>query len=245
MIFQDPWDRAITAEQKCIALEAKNKELTQQLRSLGIEYDDLADKLCSAESRLDSARSDHRLALQISENLIKEYKELLGRLHPWYGPCDGYGIDQSCSECARLVAEAEPGNATVKRLREERETMRLQLEGVRAAVDLLRNLLEPAPSMQPPDRTTTDTQVAPERNTGRPMHSLEPTEERRTRVRAIIKRMMEKRTGGGSANISASERDVVTERIDREAAEAWASVDVLARQMDVAVAESKDEKKRR
>lgn len=38
-------------------------------------------------------------------------------LHPWYGPCDGFGENGACTECRRLLDEARDTDDVSRRPR--------------------------------------------------------------------------------------------------------------------------------
>jgi hypothetical protein len=72
--------------------------------------------------------------------------------HPWYGPCDGFGQDGLCSECAKIAFDTEPAfltwlrqggyDARAAKLRQKVEAAfaaggLLKLEQARAVIHLI------------------------------------------------------------------------------------------------------------
>lgn len=58
-------------------------------------------RIAALESQLDEARRERDAAMDL--------------VHPWYGTCDGFADDDTCSECKRLREGKESGASTTWR----------------------------------------------------------------------------------------------------------------------------------
>lgn len=80
------------------------------------------------ETLVDSALEVINGLVADRDALRLENERLSGLVHPWYGPCDGFGADGDCSECERLELGKESGDQMVRRLRDDRDALRAKLE---------------------------------------------------------------------------------------------------------------------